>query len=110
MLNWFSNIIENFNFFEKIEIIKTIVIIVIANMERPKIGEIHKNHDFTVKVIDGWNDPKNKNTDGSYKRRPTETNVIYEYLSEPVGKIGRCHCPEGFYSCFGIRQVEDLAQ
>lgn len=53
---------------------------------------------FTIEVIDGWTDPRNKNADGTYIREPDETSVIYVYKTGPVGKIGRCKTLNGFYA------------
>ena len=48
---------------------------------------------FIIQVIDK-DDIKNINTDGSYKR---SGDVIYEYIQEPIGKIGNCRKLDGFY-------------
>lgn len=65
----------------------------------PSPNEIFKGQGFTIRVIDGFTDPANKNADGSYKRSPTG-GVLYVYLSEPVGKLGRCKTLDGFRACW----------
>lgn len=62
----------------------------------PEIGSIWVTDDFKIKVIDR-EDSKNIKQDGTYKR---SGKVIYEYLTEPVGKIGNCKTLEGFYACW----------
>jgi len=62
----------------------------------PSIGTIWNGQGFKIQVIHK-DDPKNINTDGSYKR---SGEVIYEYLTSPVGKIGNCKTLEGFYACW----------
>lgn len=69
----------------------------------PSPNEIYQNSDFTVRVIDPATDPVNKNADGSFKREPWRDSIVYEYLTGPVGKIGRCKTVEGFYACFGSK-------
>ena len=63
---------------------------------QPEIGSIWETDDFKIQVI-SKEDPKNINSDGTYKR---SGKVIYEYLTEPVGKIGNCKTLEGFYLCW----------
>lgn len=63
---------------------------------QPEIGSIWDGQDFKIQVIHK-DDPKNINTDGTYKRSGA---VIYEYLSQPYGKIGNCKTLEGFYDCW----------
>lgn len=63
---------------------------------QPEIGSIWDGQGFKIQVIHK-DDPKNINTDGTYKR---SGDVIYEYLSQPYGKIGNCKTLEGFYACW----------
>ena len=67
----------------------------------PAPNKIYKSYDFTVRVIDPATDPANKNEDGSFKREPWGESVVYEYLTGPTGKIGRCKTVDGFHACFG---------
>lgn len=71
----------------------------------PLPNEIYKSDDYVVRVIDPVTDPANRNSDGSYKRAPWADSIVYEYLSGPVGKIGRCKTVEGFHACFGSKII-----
>ena len=62
----------------------------------PEIGNIYVGQGFKIREID-INDPKNINSDGTYKR---SGKVIYEYLTGPIGKIGNCKTIGGFYNCW----------
>tara|TARA_Y100000389_G_scaffold75385_1_gene72034 strand:- start:3360 stop:3563 length:204 start_codon:yes stop_codon:yes gene_type:complete len=62
----------------------------------PSIGTIWNGQGYKIQVIHK-DDPKNINTDRSYKR---SGKVIYEYLTSSVGKIGNCKTLEGFYACW----------
>ena len=66
------------------------------DMSQPKIGSIWKGQGFKIQVID-INDPKNINPTGEYKKTG---DVIYEYLSGPVGKIANCKTLDGFHACW----------
>lgn len=61
---------------------------------QPKPGSIYQGQGFKIQIID-INNPKNINPDGTYKR---SGNVIYEYLTAPIGKIGHCKSLNGFYA------------
>ena len=63
---------------------------------QPKPGSIYEGQGFKIQIID-INDPKNINSDGTYKR---SGNVIYEYLTGPIGKIAHCKTLDGFYACW----------
>lgn len=62
----------------------------------PDVGSQWSSDDYLVRVIDAA-DYKNLNEDGTHKKSGM---VVYEYLSEPVGKIGSCQSVIGFYKCF----------
>tara|TARA_B110001450_G_C17563447_1_gene457741 strand:+ start:672 stop:869 length:198 start_codon:yes stop_codon:yes gene_type:complete len=63
----------------------------------PEIGSIWTGQGFKIQVIDK-NDPKNINTDRTYKRSGM---IVYEYLTQPIGKIGNCKTIKGFHQCWG---------
>ena len=67
----------------------------------PSPNEIYQNNGFTIRVIDGWTDKANKNADGTLKKTPNDGGVLYEYQSEPVGKIGQCIGVDGFERLWG---------
>jgi len=64
----------------------------------PTPNTLFTTQGFIIEVINGFTDPRNKNADGTYKRVPDDTSIIYEYKTPPVGKIGRCKTLEGFYT------------
>ena len=72
----------------------------------PFPNEIYNNNGFTIRVIDGRTDAANKNPDGSFKRDPNG-GFLYEYLTGPVGKLGRCKTLEGFIQCWGPLRPSD---
>jgi hypothetical protein len=67
-----------------------------VRVSKPTPGETFSGQGFEIRVID-INDFKNLNEDGTYKR---SSGIIYEYLTGPVGKIGRCKTIEGFHYCW----------
>lgn len=62
----------------------------------PEIGTIYLGQGFKIQVID-INDSRNIASDGTYKK---SGNVIYEYLTRPIGKIGNCKTLAGFHACW----------
>ena len=65
--------------------------------KQPEVGTIWSGQGFKIKVIHK-DDPCNIDENGNYKRTGQ---VIYQYLSNPNGKIGHCKKIEGFYACWG---------
>ena len=63
---------------------------------QPKPGSVYQGQGFKIQIID-INNPKNINSDGTYKK---SGNVIYEYLTRPIGKIGNCKTLAGFHACW----------
>ena len=62
--------------------------------KQPDIRSFWHGQGFEIQVID-INDPENIDENGRYKR---SGQVIYKYISHPIGKIGNCKTLEGFYA------------
>ena len=65
---------------------------------QPETGTFWHGQGFEIQVI-GINDAENIKADGSYKR---SGQVIYKYISQPVGKIGNCKTLKGFYASWNL--------
>ncbi len=66
-------------------------------MENPTVDEVYHGQGFKIRIINK-DDQRNIDISGNYRKSGL---IIYEYISEPLGKIGNCKTLKGFYACWG---------
>jgi len=69
-------------------------------LKYPPIGSLWYNGSYQIEIID-HNDPRNIDLQGNYIK--SKKNIIYVYLTQPVGKIGGCFGIDGFEQCWATR-------